>query len=132
MLLKTPNTASKTVSLTGKLKSRSCRKRTLSRITQKSKQQGPVEHSVYVGRERLGRYLKFDRKRYTAFDAGDRSLGVFCTRTRALAAIRNAWAKPGKNGTTLLVRHPTHLAAKLAKADSGTRELGSGSHQHDR
>lgn len=132
MLLKILNTASRTVPLTGKLKGRSCRKRTLSRITQKSTQQEPVEHSVYVGRERLGQYLKFDRKRYTAFDAGDRPLGVFCTRTRALAAIRKAWAKPVKNGTTLLVRNSTHLADKPAKADSRTRELGPGSHQHDR
>jgi hypothetical protein len=91
-----------------------------------------VEHSLYFGRERLGRYVQLGHKRFKAFDADDRPLGKFCSRTRALAAIRKAWARPGKNGTTLLVRHPTHLAATLAKADSRTRELGPRSHQHDR
>jgi hypothetical protein len=56
----------------------------------KAPQQDPVEHSVYLGRERLGRYLKIHRKRYVAFDAGDCPLGSFRTRPKALAAIRRA------------------------------------------
>ena len=31
-----------------------------------------LEHSVYLGRERLGRYVQTDRKKYKAFDANDR------------------------------------------------------------
>jgi hypothetical protein len=55
--------------------------------------QKPIEHSVYLGRERLGRYLRIDRKRYKAFDAHDRPLGNFSIRARALAAIRKARAR---------------------------------------
>jgi hypothetical protein len=50
----------------------------------------PLEHSVYLGRERLGRYVRTDRKKYKAFDANDRPLGNFRVRHRALAAIRKA------------------------------------------
>jgi hypothetical protein len=50
----------------------------------------PIEHSVYIGRERLGRYVRIDRKKYRAFDANDRPLGSFRVRERALAAIRKA------------------------------------------
>jgi hypothetical protein len=50
-----------------------------------------VEHSVYLGRERLGRYVKANRKRYTAFDANNRVLGSFRIRAKALMAIRKAW-----------------------------------------
>jgi predicted phage tail protein len=52
-----------------------------------------IEHSVYVGRERLGRYVQTDRTNYRAFDANDRQLGNFRVRARALAAIRKAQAK---------------------------------------
>jgi len=48
------------------------------------------EHSVYIGRERLGRYVQTFRKKYRAFDAYDRQLGTFRVRARALAAIRKA------------------------------------------
>ena len=57
------------------------------------KRQKTVEHSLYYGRERLGRYLQLDRKRFKAFDACDRPLGNFRVRTRALAAIRKAWVR---------------------------------------
>ena len=52
-----------------------------------------VEHSLYFGRERLGMYVQFDRRRFVAFDALDRPLGNFRKRARALAAIRRAWAR---------------------------------------
>ena len=52
-----------------------------------------IEHSLYFGRERLGRYVQLDRKRFKAFDALGRPLGSFRIRTRALAAIRKAWAR---------------------------------------
>jgi hypothetical protein len=55
--------------------------------------QEPIEHSLYFGRERLGRYLKIDRKTFKAFDFKNRRLGSFHTRARALAAIRKAWAR---------------------------------------
>jgi hypothetical protein len=53
----------------------------------------PIEHSLYFGRERLGRYVQIDYKRFKAFDHHDRFLGNFRKRARALAAIRKAWAR---------------------------------------
>ena len=58
------------------------------RGTDPARQRKPIEHSVYIGRERLGRYAQTDRRKYKAFDANDRPLGNFRVRTRALAAIR--------------------------------------------
>ena len=37
----------------------------------------PLEHSVYVGRQRLGRYERLAKARYAAYDANNRSLGRF-------------------------------------------------------
>jgi len=34
-----------------------------------------LEHSVYLGRRRLGRYSQSGKKRYAAYDAQDRFLG---------------------------------------------------------
>lgn len=51
----------------------------------------PLFHSVYIGRERLGRYVQADRNRYKAFDANDKPLGNFRVRARVLAAIDKAW-----------------------------------------
>lgn len=48
----------------------------------------PIKHSVYIGRQRLGRYQEIVCKRYQAFDADERPLGGFRTRRKALAAIR--------------------------------------------
>lgn len=67
---------------------------TKSSIAKKVAQQRPIEHSLYWGRERLGRYVQIGRKRFRAFDAQDGPLGSFRIRARALAAIRKAWAKP--------------------------------------
>jgi hypothetical protein len=53
----------------------------------------PIEHSVYIGRERLGRYLQNGPKKYEAFDANERPLGNFRIRARMLAAIRRS-ARP--------------------------------------
>jgi hypothetical protein len=55
--------------------------------------QKPIQHSLYLGRERLGRYAQTDRKTFKAFDSHDRLLGNFRKRARALAAIRKAWAR---------------------------------------
>ena len=55
--------------------------------------QRPIQHSLYFGRQRLGRYVQTDRKEFKAFDALDRPLGNFRVRARALAAIRKAWAR---------------------------------------
>jgi hypothetical protein len=55
--------------------------------------QKPIEHSLYFGRERLGRYVKINRTTFKAFDAKNRRLGSFRSRARALAAIRKARAK---------------------------------------
>jgi hypothetical protein len=60
---------------------------------QKASRFKPIEHSVYIGRERLGRYAQTDRERFEAFDALDRTLGNFRIRARALAAIRKAWTR---------------------------------------
>jgi hypothetical protein len=48
------------------------------------------EYSVYIGRERLGRYVWTVGKPYKAFDAADRPIGKFRTRLMALGAIRAA------------------------------------------
>jgi hypothetical protein len=50
----------------------------------------PIEHSLYFGRERLGRYVQTGPKKYKAFDANDRPLGNFRVRARMLAAIRRS------------------------------------------
>ena len=47
----------------------------------------PLEHSVYVGRQRLGRYERIARARYKVYDARDRLIGSFRKRADALAAI---------------------------------------------
>jgi hypothetical protein len=49
----------------------------------------PLEHSVYFGRERLGRYSRIGQKLYAAFDAKDRFLGKFKRRKDAYAAVSN-------------------------------------------
>jgi hypothetical protein len=49
----------------------------------------PLDHSVYLGRERLGRYSRIGQKLYAAFDAKDRLLGRFKRRKDAYAAISN-------------------------------------------
>jgi hypothetical protein len=47
----------------------------------------PLEHSVYEGRLRLGRYVRIAPTSYAAFDAEDRSLGEFSRSSDAYAAI---------------------------------------------
>ncbi|MEJ1937729.1 hypothetical protein WDZ92_46650, partial [Nostoc sp. NIES-2111] len=47
----------------------------------------PLEHSVYCGRQRLGRYSQTGKKSYAAFDARDRFLGQFKSRRAAYAAV---------------------------------------------
>jgi hypothetical protein len=47
----------------------------------------PLEHSVYEGRRRLGRYAQIAPTWYAAFDAEDRSLGEFSRRQDAYAAV---------------------------------------------
>jgi hypothetical protein len=49
-----------------------------------------VQRSVYIGRCRLGRVAQTEKKRFQAFDAEDRRLGVFTSGAKALAAIRAA------------------------------------------
>lgn len=47
----------------------------------------PLEHSVYLGRERLGHYSRIGAKLYAAFDAKDRLLGEFRRRKDAYIAV---------------------------------------------
>jgi hypothetical protein len=47
----------------------------------------PLEHSVYLGRERLGRCSRIGQKLYAAFDAKDRLLGRFKRLKDAYAAV---------------------------------------------
>ena len=47
----------------------------------------PLDHSVYYGRQRLGRYTRIAPKRYAAFDAEDRPLGEFALRRDAFWAV---------------------------------------------
>jgi len=37
----------------------------------------PLKHSVYVGRQLLGRYERIGKSEYAAFDANDRLLGCY-------------------------------------------------------
>jgi hypothetical protein len=57
----------------------------------------PLEHSVYLGRERLGRYSRIGPKLYAAFDTDDRLLGEFKRRKDAYAAVSNASCKAASN-----------------------------------
>jgi hypothetical protein len=52
----------------------------------------PLEHSVYHGRQRLGRYVRIAARRYAAYDARNRLLGKFKKRKDAWAAIGRASA----------------------------------------
>jgi hypothetical protein len=47
----------------------------------------PLEHSVYVGRQRLGRYERTGKRKYAAFDADDRLLGRFTKLANAQKAF---------------------------------------------
>jgi hypothetical protein len=47
----------------------------------------PVEHSVYEGRKRLGRYSRISQQRYAAYDASGRLLGKFRGRRAAYSAV---------------------------------------------
>jgi hypothetical protein len=60
---------------------------TAPRGTDKALQQNPIEHSVYIGRRRLGRYVQTDRKKFKAFAADDRPLGTFRVRKRSAISV---------------------------------------------
>jgi hypothetical protein len=47
----------------------------------------PLEHSVYSGRQRLGRYVRIGARRYAAYDSHDSPLGDFKRRKDAWSAI---------------------------------------------
>jgi hypothetical protein len=47
----------------------------------------PLEHSIYIGRHRLGRYIRIGVRRYAAYDASNQLLGRFTKRADALVAI---------------------------------------------
>ncbi|MFB9265954.1 hypothetical protein ACFFWD_22820 [Bradyrhizobium erythrophlei] len=52
-----------------------------------SNAQEPREYSVYFGRERLGRFVRLDKRLFEAFDRYDQALGTFRKRKEVLAAI---------------------------------------------
>jgi hypothetical protein len=54
----------------------------------------PAEYSVYFGRERLGRFVRLEKRKFEAFDRNDRALGCFRKRKDALGAI---YAAPGES-----------------------------------
>jgi len=47
----------------------------------------PLEHSAYIGRLYLGRYVRISERQYAAYDARNRLLGRFRKRTDALAVF---------------------------------------------
>ncbi len=47
----------------------------------------PLERSVYVGREHLGRFTQIGKTEFEVFDAAGRRLGIARSNTAALAAI---------------------------------------------
>jgi hypothetical protein len=63
---------------------------TVSAACEKRRRFKPLNYSVYIGRERLGRYVQTGPKKYGAFDADGRPLGNFRVRKRMLAAIRRS------------------------------------------
>jgi hypothetical protein len=86
-----PNTRAVLRCPRGKRSRADSEQKSLRRVSKKMPRPKRLEHSVYLGRERLGRYVKAKRKPYTAFDANNRVLGRFRTRAKALMAIRTAW-----------------------------------------
>lgn len=50
----------------------------------------PLDHSVYLGRKRLGRYVRVGLKLYAAYDADNRHLGNFTARRAAYQAVSDA------------------------------------------
>lgn len=52
----------------------------------------PLDHSVYLGRKRLGRYFRAGRRLYAAYDDDDEHLGNFKTRRAAYQAVTSAAA----------------------------------------
>jgi hypothetical protein len=53
---------------------------------QSAKDRAP-KRSVYIGRQRLGRYICVRRKHFKAFDSSEGLLGKFQTEKEAVAAI---------------------------------------------
>jgi hypothetical protein len=60
----------------------------MSRITSE-----PIDHAVYLGRSRLGRYSRDGDNLFEAFDAKDKYLGSFPSATDALVAIDRAFSE---------------------------------------
>lgn len=55
-----------------------------------------LEHSVYEGRRRLGRYVRIAPRWYAAYNAEDRSLGEFPRPQDAYAAVAGIAAGDAK------------------------------------
>jgi hypothetical protein len=55
----------------------------------------PLEHSVYIGRQFLGRYERVGKSKFATFDAHDRPLGRFNKLANAQKAF-NRFAVGGK------------------------------------
>jgi hypothetical protein len=55
----------------------------------------PLEHSVYVGRLRLGRYERIANRKYAAYDVNDRLLGRFTKLANARRAFN--WLANGRD-----------------------------------
>ena len=56
----------------------------------------PLHHSVYVGRQRLGCYVRREGiKVYSAYDAEDGLVGNFKTQRAAYQAVTDAARAPG-------------------------------------
>jgi hypothetical protein len=49
----------------------------------------PVQRSVYIGRQYLGRYVQVEKTKFEAFDARQRSLGIFRSAAKSVGAISN-------------------------------------------
>ncbi|WP_156436588.1 hypothetical protein [Bradyrhizobium pachyrhizi] len=50
----------------------------------------PKTYSVYLGRERLGRFVRIGRNEFDALDRDDQPLGTFPKQKEAVRAIRAA------------------------------------------
>jgi hypothetical protein len=51
-----------------------------------------ASYSVYFGRERLGHFVRMDKRAFDSFDSTGRALGTFRTQRDAIAAIEAALA----------------------------------------
>src|SRR5580704_731488 len=80
-----------------------------------------IKHSLYLGRRMLGRYDQTEQRRFEAFDAEDRPLGVFGSQAEALATIRTALTADQARGRLSDTRQTCRECGDVFDAKRNTR-----------